>query len=52
MGIVAAITRGAGITIVGEGFDAAKSLQAVSKYKATAIYGVPTMFLEYLRVLE
>jgi fatty-acyl-CoA synthase len=45
MGNLAALTRGAGITIVGEGFDPQKSLEAAEKYKSTSIYGVPTMFI-------
>lgn len=51
MGNLAAMTRGAGITIVGEGFDPLKSLEAAEKYQATSLYGVPTMFIEYLRIL-
>ncbi len=45
MGTLAALTRGAGITIVTEGFDPQKSLLAAEKYKSTSIYGVPTMFI-------
>jgi fatty-acyl-CoA synthase len=45
MGSLAALTRGAGITLVCEGFDPQKSLEAASKYKSTSLYGVPTMFL-------
>ncbi len=32
-----------------EGFDAKKTMEAVNKYKCTALYGVPTMFIEYLK---
>lgn len=52
MGNLAALTRGAGLTYVGQGFDPVKTLEAVSKYQCTALYGVPTMFSEYLRVYE
>jgi len=48
MGNLAALTRGAAVTYVGQGFDGKKSLEAVSKYRCTALYGVPTMFLEYI----
>ncbi len=45
MGTLAAITRGAGISIICEGFDAKKTLETVHKYKCTSLYGVPTMFI-------
>ena len=47
-----AYTRGGAITVIGEGFDPKKTLEAVTKYKCTSLYGVPTMFIEYLRNLE
>lgn len=49
MGTLAAMVRGGSICIIGEGFDAQKTLQAVDKYKCTSLYGVPTMFIEYVR---
>lgn len=49
MGNLAALTRNGSLTIVCEGFDPKKTLEAVQKYKATSIYGVPTMFIEYIR---
>jgi fatty-acyl-CoA synthase len=52
MGTLGAYVRGGSITIVTEGFDPKKTLEAVSKYKATSLYGVPTMFIEYLRHYE
>jgi fatty-acyl-CoA synthase len=52
LGTLGAFVRGAQITIVTEGFDAKKTLEAVSKYKATSLYGVPTMFIEYLKYYE
>ena len=33
-----------------EGFNAHASLQAISDEKLTSVYGVPTMFIEMLRV--
>jgi len=45
MGSLAALTRGAGMTLVCEGFDPQKALQAAAKYKSTSLYGVPTMFI-------
>lgn len=52
LGSLAAATRGAEQTFVCEGFDPKIALEAVSKYRCTAMYGVPTMFSEYLRVYE
>ena len=52
LGTLGAVTRGASTTIICEGFDPKKTLQAVSKYKCTALYGVPTMFIEYIRNYE
>jgi len=49
LGTLAAVVRGGQITIIGEGFEAKKTLEAVTKYKSTSLYGVPTMFIEYLR---
>ncbi len=45
MGTLAAIVRGCSFTIVCEGFDPKKTLSAISKYKCTSLYGVPTMFI-------
>ncbi len=50
MGNLAALTRGGTATYVCQGFDPTKALEAVTKYNCTALYGVPTMFSEYLRV--
>lgn len=50
MGNLAALTRGGSLTYVCQGFDPMKTLEAVTKYRCTALYGVPTMFSEYLRV--
>jgi len=50
MGTLTGMVRGATSVLVCEGFDPKKALQAVTKYKCTSLYGVPTMFLEYLKV--
>ena len=52
LGNLAALTRGAQLTYVCEGFDPKKAMEAANKYKCTSMYGVPTMFLEYLRIYE
>ena len=52
LGTMGAYTRGAGISIVTEGFDPKKTLETITKYKCTSLYGVPTMFIEYLRHYE
>ena len=52
LGTMGAFTRGGSISVITEGFDPKKTLEAVTKYKCTSIYGVPTMFIEYLRELE
>ena len=45
LGTLGAFTRGGGISIITEGFDPKKTLEAVTKYKCTSLYGVPTMFI-------
>lgn len=52
MGNLAALVRGGSVTYVCQGFDPKKSLEALSKYNCTSLYGVPTMFSEYIRVYE
>lgn len=48
MGNLAALNRGATIVYPSESFNAKEALIAASKYKCTSIYGVPTMFIDYL----
>jgi len=48
MGNLAAITHGAAMIYPSESFDAPRCLAAVEKYRATALYGVPTMFIAEL----
>ncbi|PSF04730.1 AMP-binding protein [Marinobacter fuscus] len=48
MGNLGCITHGATMIYPGEGFDPKTVLQAVHQEKATALYGVPTMFIAEL----
>jgi fatty-acyl-CoA synthase len=52
MGNLAAIAHGAAMIYPAEGFDAVRTLAAVQKYRATALYGVPTMFIAELESPE
>jgi len=49
---MAALTNGCEVIFPSETFDAAASMKALSDRKATSVYGVPTMFLEYLKHLK
>jgi fatty-acyl-CoA synthase len=48
IGNLAALNYGAAMVYPSEGFDPKTSLETVTKYKCTTIFGVPTMFLAYL----
>ncbi len=48
MGNLAATTHGAAMIIPAPSFNAEKTLEAVEKYRCTALYGVPTMFIAEL----
>jgi fatty-acyl-CoA synthase len=48
MGNLACMTRGATMIYPSEGFDAMAVLEAVQAERATALYGVPTMFIAEL----
>ncbi|WP_144822935.1 AMP-binding protein [Marinobacter piscensis] len=48
MGNLGCITHGSTMIYPGEGFDPKAVLQAVHQEKATALYGVPTMFIAEL----
>ena len=48
MGNLGCITHGAAMIYPGEGFEPKSVLQAVHQEKATALYGVPTMFIAEL----
>ena len=48
MGTLGCVTKGATMVFPGEGFDPVATLQAVAGERATALYGVPTMFAAML----
>ena len=48
LGNLAAVTHGAAMIYPADGFDPVRTLTAVQKYRATALYGVPTMFIAEL----
>jgi fatty-acyl-CoA synthase len=48
MGNLACMTHGAAMIYPSEGFDAKAVLEAVQEERATALYGVPTMFIAEL----
>ena len=48
IGNLVGVNSGATLVYPSEGFDPVASLEAVTKYRATALYGVPTMFIAYL----
>jgi fatty-acyl-CoA synthase len=52
MGNLAAVAHGAAMIYPAESFDALKTLQAVAAERATALYGVPTMFIAELDSAE
>jgi len=45
VGISSSIVAGSALMLPNEIFNAKKTLQCIEKYKCTAIYGVPTMFV-------
>jgi fatty-acyl-CoA synthase len=48
LGNMVALTHGATMVYPSESFDPAAAVQAVSKEKCAALYGVPTMFIAML----
>lgn len=50
MGTLGCVTKGAAMIVPSEGFDPEMTMRSVSEEKATAIYGVPTMFVAELEV--
>ncbi|MDW5378070.1 AMP-binding protein [Halomonas sp. HP20-15] len=48
MGNLGCMTHGAAMIYPGEGFDALATLETVAEERATALYGVPTMFIAEL----
>lgn len=51
LGYMASATHGSSIVFPTEAFDPLAALKAVQEYKATALYGVATMFLSELELL-
>ncbi|KAL5360222.1 acyl-CoA synthetases /AMP-acid ligases II [Aspergillus floccosus] len=52
LGYMATATHGSAIVFPTESFNAKAALRAVQEEKCTALYGVPTMFLEQLGLLQ
>ncbi|MGC5255195.1 AMP-binding protein [Gordonia sp. DT218] len=52
MGNLAATSHGAAMVIPAPAFDPAATLAAVSEYRCTSLYGVPTMFIAELALLD
>ena len=52
VGNLGALTNGASMIYPSEGFDVAATLEAIEKFKATSIYGVPTMFVAMLEQMK
>jgi len=52
LGYMATATHGSAIVFPTESFNARAVLKAVQEEKCTALYGVPTMFLEELSLIE
>jgi fatty-acyl-CoA synthase len=49
MGVLCCVVYGAAMIIPAESFDARATLDAIERQRATAIYGVPTMFIAQLQ---
>ncbi|KAJ5179398.1 hypothetical protein N7492_002608 [Penicillium capsulatum] len=52
LGYMATATHGSAIVFPSEAFNARAALKAVQEEQCTALYGVPTMFLEELGLIE
>ncbi|CAG7936250.1 unnamed protein product [Penicillium salamii] len=52
LGYMATATHGSTIVFPSESFNARAALRAVQEERCTALYGVPTMFLEELSLIE
>ncbi len=48
MGVLGCVVQGSAMVFPGEGFEAVETLEAVSRERCTALYGVPTMFIAML----
>ena len=52
MGTLSTIHHGATMVIPGPWFDAAQTLDAVARHRCTSLFGVPTMFIAALEVMD
>src|SRR5699024_10261823 len=52
LGYMATATHGSAIVFPAESFNARAALHAVQEEQCTALYGVPTMFLEQLGLIQ
>lgn len=52
MGNLTALTKGAAVLFPSPSFNAEKTMEAAYTHNATAMYGVPTMFMDYLKIQE
>ncbi|KAJ5709118.1 hypothetical protein N7493_010452 [Penicillium malachiteum] len=52
LGYMATATHGSALVFPTESFNARAALKAVQEEKCTALYGVPTMFIEELGIIE
>ena len=52
IGNLACTVHGATMVIPNDSFDATKTLEAIEKEKCTSLYGVPTMFISELYILD
>ncbi|MFT4042222.1 MAG: AMP-binding protein [Gordonia sp. (in: high G+C Gram-positive bacteria)] len=52
MGTLSVTYHGATMVIPGPWFDPVQTLEAVARYRCTSLYGVPTMFIAELEVLD
>ncbi|MEM6460511.1 MAG: AMP-binding protein [Pseudomonadota bacterium] len=52
MGVLGVISKGATMIFPADGFDADSTMSALSEERCTAAYGVPTMFVSLLDVLD
>ncbi len=52
MGVLGAVSKGATMVFPDEAFEPKSTLDALSKERCTALYGVPTMFVSMLQEME
>ncbi|KAL3484370.1 acetyl-CoA synthetase-like protein [Aspergillus germanicus] len=52
LGLLASMTHGAALLFPSESFNAEATLKAIVRHGATALYGVPTMFLAELELIS